>query len=454
MSISRNAFSILFITISLILQFSLAIAKDLPPKKAKNTQNYQSGALSWKQKEIIITVWNVSDPDSSVYPNLARENYNTIPINVYNTFPNNTLLESLDIADKNGLKSIFRHKLIDPASLHNPAKKRELDDLVDEVKKHRGLEAYYITDEPGANKFKDYAELVAYLRKKDPSRLAYVNLLPIYANEQQLGVSLNQVDRKKIKYPMHLHGVDSDDKAIVVYLDHLRKFVNTVKPDLISYDHYHLFSNGDGKRYFLNLALISQVSKEARVPFMNIIQAGRFLKEWRLPTAREVRFQVYTTLAYGGKGISYFTYWGSESNQGLYRDGKQSGLARDVAVLNAEIRKLSPTLIALDSNGVYNTSPLPLGGESIPKNSPVSVLSKGEFVVGLFGKNKKTSAFMIANRNYKNKQVLDINVSIPGKKLQELDRKTGKWFQVSNLNTTRRVKLFLEPGDGRFFRVI
>jgi hypothetical protein len=454
MSIYRNAFSVSFLTFCLVLQFSLAIAKDLPSKKARNTQSYQSGALSWKQKEIIITVWNVSDPDSSIYPNLARENYNTIPINVYNTIPTNKLLESLEIADKNGLKSIFRHKLIDPASLHVPAKKKELDDLVDKVKKHRGLEAYYITDEPGANKFKDYAELIAYLRKKDPSRLAYLNLLPIYANEQQLGVSLNEVDRKKIKYPMHLHGVGSDDKAIVLYLDHLRKFVSIVKPNLISYDHYHLFSNGDGQKYFLNLALISQVSKEARVPFMNIIQAGLFLKEWRLPTAREVRFQVYTTLAYGGKGISYFTYWGSESDQGLYRDGKQSALAKDVSVLNAEIKKLSPTLIALDSNGVYNTSPLPLGGEAIPMNSPVRILSKGEFVIGLFGKNKKTSAFMIANRNYKSKQLLNIDVLIVGKKLQELDRKTGKWSQVSNLNTTRRVKLFLEPGDGRFFRVI
>lgn len=113
--------------------------------------------------------------------------------------------------------------------------------------------------------------MVAYLRKKDSSRLAYLNLYPLYANEKQLGISLDQIDRRKIKYPIHLHGVSSENKTILLYLEHLRQFVSIIKPDLISYDHYHLFANGDGQQYFLNLALISQVAKEARVPFMNII---------------------------------------------------------------------------------------------------------------------------------------------------------------------------------------
>jgi hypothetical protein len=445
MNTRRGTFSLLLAIVMFLFSINLENIKDFSwdSIKVANAQNTRSS--KWKQKEIIVTGWNSAEPDSSAYKRIAFEKYNLIPIN--------NLAEKLDVAKKNSLRGIFGHGLINPASLHDPTKRKELDGLIDKVKKHRALEAYFITDEPSADKFIEYAELVAYLHEKDPARLAYINLLPIYASETQLGVSSNTLDRGKIKYPAHLHGVSLDDKSILVYLEHLRRFITTVKPDLISYDHYHLFENGDGQQYFLNLALISQVAQEARIPFMNVIQACRFVKNSRLPTDKEIRFQVYTTLAYGGKGISYFIYWGSKAGEGLYLNGKQSLLAKDVGNINYEIRKLSPALMSLNSKGVYHTEPLPLGGEKIPKDSPVKILSKGKFVVGLFGKAKEITTFMITNRNYKDKQRAEIQVNISGKRLQELDRKTGKWIKVVNLSIARKIKLTLEPGDGRLFRV-
>jgi hypothetical protein len=437
MNIYRNT-CLLLLAIAVFV-FSVNL-ENIEGADAQNTRN-----SNWKQKEIIVTIWNSAEPDSSAYKGMALENYNLIPIN--------NLVNKLDVAEKNNLKGIFGHELIKPASLHDPIKRKELDDLIDKVRKYHALEAYYIADEPHAEQFSAYAELIAYLGRKDPGKLAYINLFPIYAIETQLGVSSNTLDKTKIKYPAHLHGVGLEEKNILVYLEYLRRFIATVKPDLISYDHYHLLESGDTKQYFLNLALISQVAKEAKLPFMNIIQAGKFLKDWRLPTTKEIRFQVYTTLAYGGKGISYFTYWGSEAEGGLYRDGKQSLLAKEVGKINAEIRKLSPTLMSLNSRGVYHTEPLPLGGEKTPNDSPVKILSKGEFVIGLFGKSKKTTTFMIASRNSKDKQKAEIQVNIAGKRLQELDRKTGKWTKV-NLSLNRKTKLTLEPGDGRLFRVI
>jgi hypothetical protein len=407
-------------------------------------QNFRKS--SWKQKEIIVTTWNSIEPDSSIYPKIAGEKYNLVLVD--------NLVENLNIADKDGLKAMFKHKLLKPASLHDPIERKKLDNLIDTVKKYPALEAYFIEDEPSATKFSDYGELFAYLHKKDPARLAYINLFPTYANQTQLGISENQVDKTKIKYPTYLHGIGSNNKTVLLYLEHLRQFITVVKPDLISYDHYHLWKDRDSEQYFLNLALISQASKEANIPFMNVIQAGRFEKEWRIPTAAEMRFQVYTTLAYGGKGISYFTYWGGKAEEGLYREGKPSPLVKDVAIINAEIRKLSPALMSLDFQSVYHTGLLPLGGEKMPKNAGVKVVSNGEFVVGLFGKGQKTTAFTIVNRNYKQKQTAEVKLNLSGRKLQELDRKTGKWVQKVNLITTRKIKLMLEPGDGRLFRAI
>ena len=102
------------------------------------------------------------------------------------------------------------------------------------------------------------------------------------------------------------------------YREHLKQFIETVKPDLISYDHYHFLKDKDGQpltasQYFLNLALIRDGGLEAGKPFLNIIQANTIEKSWRLPNAQEMRFLVFTTMAYGGRGISYFTYWGPPS---------------------------------------------------------------------------------------------------------------------------------------------
>jgi hypothetical protein len=421
------------------------------PQAASNNavevaQAAKKTSSKWKQKEIIITVWNSTQPDSSAYSNLASENYNSIPI-----FGS---LKGLDVAEKNKLKVIFGDSLIGWPSLRDPATLKKLDALIEILKKKPALEAYHITDEPTANDFSKYAEIVSYLRKKDPTRLTYINLFPLYATEEQLGVVASSVDRGRIKYPGHLHSISSKNKATVAYLDHLRQFVDVVNPDIISYDHYHLYEKGEGKEYFLNLELISQVSKEKKIPFMNVIQSGRFFKYWRLPTAKEIRFQVYTTLAYGGKGISYFTYWGSEKEEGLYRNGRKTQLAKDVTVINSEIRKLSPSLLALNSQGVYHSKPLPIGGEAIPRKSPIQLISQGEFVLGLFSNGKTNNIFMLTNRNYRRKQQAEIKIEMAGSKLQELDRKTGKWKQISSISSNRKITLDIDAGDGRLFRVL
>jgi hypothetical protein len=440
----RNFFLVfLFIIVFLLSTSSESIfSKNNPSSSAAKTKI----DTSWQQKEIMITVWNSGQPDSSYYSKMAKENYNTIPVV--------TSLENLEVAKNNGLKVIFASDLFNKFSLNDPVRRLQLDALIKKIKSNSAIEGYFIGDEPGTNLFDACKVMVAYFKEKDPARLAYINLFPLYATESQLGVSVDKVDQRKLSYPSNIHGIGANNKTVIAYAEYLRQYISIVKPKLISYDHYHLFEKGDTKKYFLNLAMVSHVSKESKIPFLNIIQASQATKDWTLPTEKEVRFQVYTTLAYGGRGISYYIYWGPEAEGGIYRDGKPSPLAKDISVINAEIKNLSPALMSLDLQSVYHTKPLPIGTREVPKNHSVQLLSKGEFVVGLFRKGKNTNAFMITNGNYRNKQMAEIKVGIPGKTIQELDRKTGKWTQFASLNNTRLVKLTLEPGDGRLFRVI
>lgn len=403
----------------------------------------------WKQKQFLITFWCPPPATDETLARVAAEGFNL-------TW---TPPEGLDVAARHGLRSMLQSPLLQPEVLDNPAKRTELDALIERVKNHPALEAYHLTDEPGAGAFPAWGRLVAYLRERDPAHLAYINLFPTYANEQQLGVSADAAERAKVGYPTDFAGVDTSDKTVLRYREHLKQFVAIADPDLISYDHYHFLKDGnglpsDGKQYFLNLGLIRLAAREAGKPFLNIIQANTIEKSWRLPNADELRWLVFTTMAYGGRGISYFTYWGPKSYNGLYQDGQAMPLLQPVVELNREIAQFGPTLVELDSLGAYHTVPFPYGAEAMPNSGSVQIAGAGEFVVGVFGKSGRPSAFMIVNRNYRETQTARVRVLISGKQLQELDRKTGEWTRGRTLNRKRVVEVKLAPGDGRLFRVI
>ncbi|HOX03141.1 MAG TPA: hypothetical protein P5555_11860 [Candidatus Paceibacterota bacterium] len=409
-----------------------------------------ASAGCWTQKQFLITFWCPPPASDEALARVAAEGFNL-------TW---TPAEGLDAAARHRLRAMLTSNLLRPEALDDPAKRAELDALVVRVKDHPALEAYYITDEPGAGAFPGLGKLVAYLRERDPAHFAYINLFPTYANEQQLGVSADAAARARADHPQNLAGVGAGDPTVLRYREHLKRFIETIQPDLISYDHYHFFkpdANGkavDGKEYFLNLALIRLAALEANKPFLNIIQANTIEKSWRLPNPQELRFLVFTTMAYGGRGISYFTYWGPLAYNGLYQDGQPAPLLETVAALNKEIRGFGPALMQMDSVAVYHTAPLPYGAEAIPGRAPVQIASPGEFVLGLFGQSGRTTAFMIVNRDYHREAEAIVDVALPGSRLQELDRNSGGWSGIETPGTGRAVKIRLGPGDGRLFRAV
>jgi len=175
----------------------------------------------------------------------------------------------LDNVQRHGLRGMLRDGLLSPAVLDDDAKRAELDALIERVKGHPALYSYYLIDEPNASRFPEFGRLVAYLREKDPARMAYINLFPTYATNEQLG---------------------NTGDVVTAYTEHLRQFVDIVRPDLISYDHYHFTAKGDNGQYFLNLALIREAALKAGVPFLNIVQACSWTPSMRVPSTNEVRW--------------------------------------------------------------------------------------------------------------------------------------------------------------------
>jgi hypothetical protein len=352
--------------------------------------------------------------------------------------------KELDVAQRHGLRGQLTDGLLSPAALEDPAQREKLDALIARVCHHPALYDYFITDEPSATNFPALGRLVAYLRQRDPAHLAYINLFPTYASNEQLGAK---------------------GDTVTAYREHLRQYVDIVGPGLISYDHYQFSVKGDNQDYFLNLSMIRRAAQEARVPFLNIVQAATWTESMRVPTGDEVRYLDYTTLAYGGQGISYYVYCCPGHTGAVARaDGTTTPLYETLKTLNPEFVSIAQQLQPLCSLGVYHAGMFPPGTQPVPAEGrfqldpPVPTMSytnlqpvKG-VLLGYFGpaskgkKAPKPTHVMVVNLDYQSEAVVGIRGP---SRLELFDPATRRWSRAGG----KRADLHLARGGGQLVRV-
>lgn len=386
---------------------------------------------SWRLGIPIVTYWAGPAMTDKTATQMAQAGWNLVWCGE----------NELDVTDRHGLRAQLQDPLLAPASLDNPEKKRQLEALIDRVSRHPSLYSYFITDEPSATNFPGLGRLVAYLREKDQAHLAYINLFPTYASNEQLG--------------------NAGDK-LTAYQAHLREYLEKVKPALLSYDHYQFTSKGDSPDYFLNLALIRRAALASGLPFLNIVQAASWTPSMRVPNPDEMRFLVYTTLAYGAQGISYYVYcWPGHTGGIANPDGSPTPLYGALALLNHDFLEIARELQPLKSLGVYHAGMIPPGAEPIPEkagfsfNPPVPSMAykppepiRGA-LLGIFGKPSKSDGpthALVVNLDYTSEHV--VGVRGPGK-LEVFDPTTREWKPGQQ----RELELKLNPGGGALIRI-
>lgn len=347
--------------------------------------------------------------------------------------------DQLDMMQRHHLRGMVRDGLLAPATLDDPAKRAQLDALIDSVKNHPAMYAYYLIDEPNASRFPEFGKLVAYLRERDPAHLAYINLFPTYATNEQLG---NKGD------------------VATAYNEHLQQFVDIVKPDMLSYDHYHFAVAGDSGQYFLNLGLIRQAALKARIPFLNIVQACTWSPSMRIPSSNEVRWLVNTSLAYGAQGVSYYVYSYPRHLGALATaDGQPTVLYQSLKRTNRDFAACAAQLQPLQSLGAYHCGTIPLGGVALPDNAPfrldpalpasqpVDLKPTEGFVLGYFGPaGGAPTHVVVANLNY-SKSAETTLVAPSG--VQVFNPARGTW----SATRASRLPLRLEPGAAELIRL-
>jgi len=295
---------------------------------------------------------------------------------------------------------------------------------------HPALWGYYLTDEPSASQFGTLAEITREFEKLDPAHPTYINLFPNYANEEQLGTA--------------------------TYEEHIRQYLDIVQPPLVSYDHYAIQQDGnDWPIFYTNLSVVREQSLKAGKDFWQIVLSLAF-HNCRNPSEADLRWQVWMTLAYGGKGISYFTYWTVTPEN--FRDaiidefGYQTSHYPMVRRINRQIQNIGAALLRLKSLGVWH-APVPFKGV-VPKEDyapqfvvgssdvPISV---GEFTDG------DVPALIVVNRSLERSVPAEVRVKPEFAAYREANRTSGGVsgpVKLSRSDAFASFHVWLAPGDG------
>lgn len=205
---------------------------------------------------------------------------------------------------------------------------------------------YWIADEPNVTAFPALAKVAAAVKKHAPGKLAYINLYPSYA-------TVGAPDRSQLGTP--------------TYTEYLERFVAEVQPQLLSYDNYLVQYSDDlqtekAALYYADLLEVRRVAGKHGLPFWNVVSGNQIRKFTTIPSPANLAFH-YTTLAAGGRGISWYKYYQDGYHYApISNDGERTETWRYLQMVNHQVRTLGPVMNRLASTGVYFSSPPPAPG--------------------------------------------------------------------------------------------
>ncbi|HWR54230.1 MAG TPA: hypothetical protein VN428_24195 [Bryobacteraceae bacterium] len=314
---------------------------------------------------------------------------------------------------------------------------RELRENVAEVVKLVGdnpaVLGFYLRDEPHSSLMPAMGRVSKILKELAPDKWPYVNLFPYRVSQERMGTD---------------------------YETYAKMLVDTIGQPFLSYDNYSLVDGEMLEYFYNNLDIVRRISQDKKVPFWNCILANAHFN-YMEPSDATFHLQVYATLAYGGRGIQYFTYY--SPHNGNYRLGAIDQFGNKTATwdalrrINLEIHALAPTLLKLRSTGVYHYPDVPEHGTPLAESKLVRNVSmlqryvkppiQGRYLIGEFEDAQGRPHFMIVNKDLNNSFQFAIELRQPGRKLIRICNYSGKEEEFG------REMDWLAPGAGILFRI-
>ncbi len=335
----------------------------------------------------------------------------------------------LQYAEKDGLSAIVSDPRIS-AAVGGTDLATNLDGVVTDYGSYKALAGYFVGDEPSAPSFSNIAAVVSGFETRDPKRVAYTNLLPNYASAGQLGTA--------------------------TYDDYVNQFLTTVKPALVSWDYYPFNSDGtDATTFFADMEVVRARAVGAKVPFFQFIQSISYAAH-RATNEAEKLWEGMQTLAYGGAGISYFTYWTPSASSEAFGDGiiafdgTETSQYAEVTRINAKLAAIGKYTAAAQSMSIFHNGALAGGTSARPAFASVYFANTSAFTVGTFSVNGRDEYVLIANRDYNNVTESDAYFAPTASAPESLDVTIDKFVPMTELGTSTlgiKVHIKLDPAD-------
>jgi hypothetical protein len=315
----------------------------------------------------------------------------------------------------------------------NHVLKERVAALKQDVAGHPGAVGFFLTDEPSMAAMPGLGKVSKLLREAMPDRLTYINLFPFQVPRERLGTD---------------------------YDSYVEALVKTVGQSFLSYDNYALVNDELNDQFYTNLEIVRRLGIKLEKPFWNCIQSNAHYS-YAEPTDANIHLQAYASLAYGSRGIQYFTYFtpalGNFRLAPLDVFGYRTATWDMVRRVNAEIAVLAPTLAQLHSTGVYHYPTVPPEGQPLSKSSlvervemrehPLVIAPRaGRILIGEFADSSNKPYLLVVNKDLQRSFTLNIYLR-DARKLVLISQYTGKDEEFTG------ERKWIAPGSAVLLRV-
>lgn len=324
--------------------------------------------------------------------------------------------------------------------------KQQITDLIGEYRNVPGVAGYYILDEPWDTTM--YMSVYSDMKDADPNGYMHLNFLPMWAYGNPAGTMTGAEETF----------TDVAERWLAYCAD------SGYPQDYLMYDYYpyDFYSGMNREVYFANLDVVRKIGLKYNVKTANYLQSVSNTTSSRSPSPSEIRYEAMSTLAYGFKQLSYFT-WFTPSNREVNEnydlgivgvDGKPNPVSYPaVSQLNREIHALGKTLINLDARAVYFsgfTNPRQVWGgqEMLPESFCVHSVENESFLVSLM-KHKQTGQnyLMFVNNHYNKGISFNVQFDPEITSLSVVSKQDGSLGEVK-LGDNNTLTIDLDAGDG------
>jgi len=204
------------------------------------------------------------------------------------------ILDILDECEKFGLKLIICDKRTHFRTLKEIGENRFIEGVrnaFDDFGKHPATFGFFIGDEPTFDELDCFVDAVKIVMNIMPNLVPFANLLPYWGGGSDFDMDIGA------KEAVHTEAVE--------------KILGESKIPLIGYDQYSQCLEWNRNTecginsYFYVLDKYFELTEKYDIPFfVSLLAVGHWC--YRVPTEEDIRWQIYTSLAHGARGIIWF----------------------------------------------------------------------------------------------------------------------------------------------------